>query len=182
MAEFFATPASVGRPGVTLERSRLIDKGRGKTGMGFRRVKSAKRLYIPDWASALVHARAALRCHAHCLVSKKPCGQPAMRGRRCLPASRRQGWRSQRREERRLSLPGAIQSTFLAQNVLPSPTLVPSSPMTTAPACRPPRLAAISAQRGRSSGGCQFDMEAPGKWQVIPAMVDALSRSRGYLA
>jgi hypothetical protein len=45
-------------------------------------MKSAKRPYIPDWASALVHARAARRCHAHCRVSKKSCGQPAMRGKR----------------------------------------------------------------------------------------------------
>ena len=45
-------------------------------------MKSAKRPYIPDWASALNHARAAWRCHARCRVSKKPCGQPAMRGKR----------------------------------------------------------------------------------------------------
>jgi hypothetical protein len=49
-------------------------------------MKSVKRPYIPDWQSALIHARAARRCHARCRVSKKQCGQPAMRGKRvCRP-------------------------------------------------------------------------------------------------
>ena len=44
-------------------------------------MKSGRRRYIPDWAGALIHARAAPRCRARCRISKKACGQPAMRGR-----------------------------------------------------------------------------------------------------
>ena len=46
--------------------------------------------------------------------------------------------------------------TFLGRIALSSLTLEPGSPMTTVPACRYQGAAARSAQRGRSSGGCQL--------------------------